>query len=153
MVHFFALWFTGIETGYLVLTSLLGLVFGILVTLGLWLIKTKFVKRKLRYVLYTCNWYLTGTEVTNIIVRFSIYTYWIVISLSRWIYNTLLVLAHLSKRLKRTFLIKFSLLYVVIRAGVETVHILIFSIGPISIESFLREQCLSLFKWGVSSST
>lgn len=37
----------GIQTGYLVLTSLLGLVFGILVTLGLWLIKTKFVKRKL----------------------------------------------------------------------------------------------------------
>uniref|UniRef100_A0A8W8LYF1 Uncharacterized protein n=1 Tax=Magallana gigas TaxID=29159 RepID=A0A8W8LYF1_MAGGI len=33
--------------GYLVLTSLLGLVFGILVSLGLWLIKTKFVKRKL----------------------------------------------------------------------------------------------------------
>nr|XP_034307365.1 uncharacterized protein LOC117682896 isoform X1 [Crassostrea gigas] len=37
----------GIQTGYLVLTSLLGLVFGILVSLGLWLIKTKFVKRKL----------------------------------------------------------------------------------------------------------
>nr|XP_034307368.1 uncharacterized protein LOC117682896 isoform X4 [Crassostrea gigas] len=36
-----------IQTGYLVLTSLLGLVFGILVSLGLWLIKTKFVKRKL----------------------------------------------------------------------------------------------------------
>ncbi|XP_052676879.1 uncharacterized protein LOC128158168 [Crassostrea angulata] len=34
-----------IQTGYLVLTSLLGLVFGILVSLGLWLIKTKFVKR------------------------------------------------------------------------------------------------------------
>lgn len=36
-----------VQTGYLVLASLLGLVFGILVTQILWLIKAKFVKSKL----------------------------------------------------------------------------------------------------------
>lgn len=36
--------------------------------------------------------------------------------------------------------------YQIVCRCIETVHILIFSIGPISIESFLREECLSLFK-------
>lgn len=48
----FALWFPGIPEGYLVLAALLGLVFGIVVILGLWLIKLKFVKSKLWYVLF-----------------------------------------------------------------------------------------------------
>lgn len=42
-------------------------------------------------------------------------------------------------------------LYVVVI--VETFHILIFSIGPISIKLFLGEERLSLFKKRVSSSS
>lgn len=139
MVYFFVLWFIGIEIGYLVFILFLGFVFGIFVILGFWLIKIKFVKCKLWYVLYMCNWYLIGIEVINIIVCFLIYIYWIVISLFWWIYNILLVLVYLSKRFKWIFFIKFFLLYVVIRVGVEIVYILIFFIGLILIELFLRE--------------
>eukprot|EP00105_Crassostrea_gigas_P044589 XP_019928737.1 PREDICTED: uncharacterized protein LOC105342941 [Crassostrea gigas] len=42
-----------IKEGFLVLSALLGLVFGILVVLGLSLIKSKFVRNKLWYVLFT----------------------------------------------------------------------------------------------------
>lgn len=63
----FALWFPGIPEGYLVLAALLGLVFGIVVILGLWLIKLKFVRSKLWYVLFT----LPVNDITfKIIYRF-----------------------------------------------------------------------------------
>lgn len=73
----------GIQTGYLVLTSLLGLVFGILVTLGLWLIKTKFVKRKLcvsqsssvRNNTYNIRQRSSDTEISNKALTTELNTY------------------------------------------------------------------------------
>lgn len=50
------LWFLGIQEGYLVLALLLGLVLGTSVSLGIWLFKTKFVGRKLWYVLNTVSY-------------------------------------------------------------------------------------------------